>query len=196
MKNYIQIGANVGNDHFKQMMMDISDNANIYLIEANSNLLDELKVNYSDVKDKNIYIDNIAITDTEDKEIELYLFDSHGHSSLMNRKTLGYKSTLRCKSCKLEDYLIDKNITNIEVLYIDCEGLDLKILNSLDLCKYNIEKIFFEYWSHENDDLNNKFNTTNNDLNDFFEKYKNIYNIEQIVIEGMVSYKMTKLIIG
>lgn len=193
MKNYIQIGSNVGDDHFKKIVTDIKTIANIFLIEANSFLLDELKANYYDVKNKNIHIDNIAITDTEDKEIELYLFDSHGHSSLMNRKTLGYKSTLRCKSCKLEDYLIDKNITNIEVLYIDCEGLDLKILNSLDLCKYNIEKIFFEYWPHENDDLNKKFNTTNNDLNDFFEKYKNIYNIEELVIEGMTSYEMTKI---
>jgi len=183
----------------KKIVSSINSDINIFLIEANSFLLDELKRNYSDITDKNIYIDNIAITDTEDKEIELYLFDSHGHSSLMNRRTLSYKSVLKCNSCKLEKYLLekyllDKNIIDIEVLYLDCEGLDLKILNSLDLNKYNIQQIFFEYWPHENDDINKKFNTTNNDLNDFIEKYKNTYNIEQIVIEDMVSYKMTKIL--
>jgi FkbM family methyltransferase len=194
MKNYIQIGANVGNDYFKQIISDIKDKANIFLIEANHFLIDELSKNYSEIQNKNIIIDNIAITDTEDKEIQLYIFDSHGHSSLMNRRTLNYSSVITCKSCKLEKYLIDKNITEIEILYLDCEGLDLRILNSLELNKYNIRKIIFEYWPHENDDTNNKFNTTNNDLQNFIKKYKETYYIKRTAIENMESYEMCKII--
>ena len=48
MKNYIQIGANTGDDFFKEIIEKAPDNSNIYLIEANKNekLLIECGISY------------------------------------------------------------------------------------------------------------------------------------------------------
>ena len=51
---------------------------------------------------------------------------------------------LSCKSLTFNDLCEKWGIEEIEYLQIDCEGYDQRIVNSIDLEKYNIKKLKFE----------------------------------------------------
>lgn len=155
-------------------------------------MIPELTQNYSDVKNKNINILNLAITPTDEKEVTLYLYRSHGHSSLLNRATLNSTREVKCPSMKLSAFLTEQDIGTVEVLFIDCEGLDLLILKSTNLFDLDIKCIYFEYWPHQNDDKSGNFSTTHYELDEFFNLYKDFYEIEECNIEGMKTFKMIR----
>lgn len=192
MLNYIQIGTNVGNDYFFEEIVKKSPlNSNIYLIEANKNLLEAIKTNYKDITDRFIDITNVAITPFPEKQVDLYLYSFDSHSSLLDRRTHASVNKTTVPATTLEDFFQEKQIKHVEVLYIDAEGLDVSILLSLDLKKYNIKNIFFEEWPYSQDDLNQKYLTSRDATLQLKKTYKDFYDFEQIVIEGMLNTKMT-----
>lgn len=52
MKNYIQIGANIGNDDFQKIIENLKEMSTVILIEPNLILLEQLSNNYKHLKDK------------------------------------------------------------------------------------------------------------------------------------------------
>jgi FkbM family methyltransferase len=134
MKTYIQIGANVGNDFFQKKMETIIDPSLIILVEPNSKLLEELKSNYKSLENKHkIIICNKAISN-ENKKTVLYIYETgDGHSSLIVRKSHN------CVAERVEIEAITFNelcniykTKDVEMLFIDTEGLDYEIINSID----------------------------------------------------------------
>lgn len=108
------------------------------------------------------------------------------------RATLNSSREVKCPSMKLSTFLTEQDIGTVEVLYIDCEGLDLLILKSVNLFDLDIKCIYFEYWPHQNDDKSGNFSTTRYELDEFFNLYKDFYEIEECNIEGMKTFKMIR----
>jgi FkbM family methyltransferase len=151
----VQVGCNHGDDHVFEYIDKNKDNiTSAYLIEPlyypYSLAVDKYK-DYSYVK-----LFNIAITDEEDKdEIELFTTSDSGFirfegaSFNKNHVTMHTQrediDSIKIKCCSLNKFLSEQNIKNIDRLYIDTEGLDCRILSGLDLEKYDIKTIQFEF---------------------------------------------------
>ena len=162
IKVFFQIGTNNGNDLFKELVIKNKPDI-VILVEPNDNLINEIKQNYSNIK--NVYIYNNAIYYNDDEIIELYIpakngiigtradnniIYSHGHFSLLPMNDWGKKNDMvkiTTKSITFDKICSIHNITNIDYLQIDTEGFDSEIIKMIDLSKYKINKIRFEKWA-------------------------------------------------
>jgi FkbM family methyltransferase len=196
MKVYVQIGANIGNDSFQNLIMLVNEKTMVLLVEPNYELLDQLSNNYEELKNRHdIIIVPYAIA-TTNGDTNLYLYQESGHSTLINRKTRPPKngSFKKIQVMTFNDLCEKFNLNTIEYLSIDTEGLDYEILNSIDLSKINIKTIVFEKWIVEDDDLNKNYRTGTIFLNNFVvPKFKN-YKWEDVVLDAIPSYKLTKIV--
>jgi len=158
MKNYIQIGANVGDDHFFEEIKRLNDRSNIYLIEPNIHVINRLTKCYEILNDiHNIYIINAGVVHDESIN-KLYVAGTIGdHSAVYKRKTLPenyINDVLKFTPLILNKFFIEKNIQEVELLYIDTEGYDYMILDSINFDNFKIKNIECEYWPYDNDDAN------------------------------------------
>ena len=61
--------------------------------------------------------------------------------------------------CSTINTLFDKyNLTDINILFIDAEGLDDRIIKSVDFSRFNIEKIYYENMHIDNFEISNFLN--------------------------------------
>jgi len=183
MKTIIQIGANIGKDDFSQMLSEINEKVRVFLIEPNSSLIFLLSINYSEIAKKHdIKILNIGIVPNPIREGYLYIdyLDTSGCSSILKRKTLpriheNVKLPFEAKT--FDQFCIENDIKEIDLLSIDTEGCDYAIINSIDFNKWSIKKIECEVWIHENDDLNNEIPTGPTFFKEIITPKMNNYNI-------------------
>jgi FkbM family methyltransferase len=195
MKNYIQIGTNNGDDEFKKIMEKLKEKSNIFLIEPNPNLIQSITEQYKDLnKFHNVNILNVGIV--SDKSINtLNLYRSgDGHSSILKRKSHNcIFDTINFIPKTLKDILTEYNINEIELLYIDTEGYDYTILNSIPLEELIIKEIICEIWPYDID--------SSEDIKTgpcFFEqvikpKMFN-YDIGTIMLDNIINHKFVKKI--
>jgi FkbM family methyltransferase len=191
-KIYIQIGSNVGGDDFFEKIKKISEPSSVHLIEPNVSLHTQLIDCYSDLKQHDIHFHEIGIS-SKTQQTVLNLYTESGHSSIINRRSHQQKTSEMIISCKsFMDFCADNEITEIEYLCIDTEGLDYDILSSIDLNIVSIKEIIFEEWPYENDDLNETYSTGGKFLvENVLPKYVD-YNLEKIVFGGMSSFKLSR----
>jgi len=161
LKTYLQIGANVGNDEFYDIIQKLDERCQVILVEPNQDLIPLLQESYKLLKDKhNIIVCNKAISIIEGQVTFFKYSSSSGHSSLVKRKS----HQVPADTCTVEAITFNNlckmyNIQEIEYLYIDTEGLDYEIINSINFEEIKINNICFEEWPHEQDDLNHNFKT-------------------------------------
>jgi FkbM family methyltransferase len=160
-KVFFQIGTNNGNDMFREKVIKNQPDC-VILVEPNEKLINEIKQNYSNIK--NVHIYNNAIYYNDDETIELYipakngivgtcadngLVYNDGHFSLLPMNDWGNKDDMvkiSSKSITFDKICEIHGITNIDYLQIDTEGFDSEIIKMIDLSKYKINKIRFEKW--------------------------------------------------
>jgi hypothetical protein len=147
----IQIGCHIGNDHVYSFITEnINNIENLYLIDANIHSLKECKENYANIE--GVTFLNYAITPTDDEYIDIVLpfneltsshvstFESHlikhNHANLIKQKV---------KAININKLFEELNLSVIDRVYIDTEGLDIQIINSIDYSKINIKYLMFEY---------------------------------------------------
>lgn len=149
--NIIQIGCHDGNDNvFDFIKQNYDKISNCYLIEPLVEVLELAKKNYKDFTKVKFY--NLAIVEDEKvNQIEIFypedlsqsqttsIFESHAKKHQTNVKS----RFIKC--CTINKFIEDNQIEKIDRLYIDTEGLDCKIINSVDLLKHNIDYLEFEY---------------------------------------------------
>ena len=171
----IQIGSGSASldthieDGFSNFIIKKKLKKNIYIIEANSIHIDNLKKFYS--KYKNIKIFNLAISPDNTflkKMVFFYcLNDAPNYQIFSNSKSFVTKhfpngeikkKTVEC--LRISEFLDKNNIKNIDYLSIDIEGMDYDVLINLNLNKFKIKNISFEHL-HLN----------------FFEKIKIVYKL-------------------
>ena len=198
IKNFVQIGSNVGNDCFFKLCKKQKNKSFIHLIEPNLNLIEELKNNYKILSNfHQIFIYTCGILPKHIKKYNtLYLYDDPGHSSALNRKSFCpelIKKEIKFTPFTFNEFCESNNIKNIEYLFIDAEGLDYEIINDIDLKQVFIKNIICEKWPYVDDDQNNRIKTGEYYFNKIKDKYK-MYKVKEIILEGMPSFYFKKVI--
>ena len=149
--NIIQIGTCVGDDDVTNLIQNNKIDS-LVLIEPmsihNKSILDC----YKNVE--NVFLENIAITYDDRKEISFFYHQNDGPKyevSSMDKNHIlkhGYNEQgiveLKVQSMTLNELFDKYNLSNIDVLFIDAEGIDDKLIKSIDFEKFQISKIFFE----------------------------------------------------
>lgn len=148
--NIVQVGCNDGNDHVYEYVSQNSDRIDsLFLIEPLSEALELAKKRYSIFNFVKFY--EIAITEEDVNEIEFFYSKNiqESQTSSTNRDhTERFQAEVVSKkvvASTLDSFFKNNHLSTIDRLYIDTEGLDCKILQSIDLMKYNINYIEYEY---------------------------------------------------
>jgi FkbM family methyltransferase len=165
MKNYIQIGTNIGMDDFFKEMSKMQDPCRIFLIEANMNLISAIHECYRELMHRHeVHILNVGIV--PDRSITEFIIDTAldsrgtGLSSFLDRKShqlSGYRQTVQVKT--FQDLCFEEGIKDVELLLIDTEGCDYSIIESIDLQSINIHRVQCEVWPYDSDDRNGRIQT-------------------------------------
>lgn len=196
MKTYIQIGSNIGKDAFQTQIEELQEKAKVILIEANPELIPQLKNNYSHLAIKHeIIINNIAIAINQDmKFVELNCYVEDGHSTLLKRKSMNMEplKVVRVKCLTFEELCEMHNIQKVELLQIDTEGLDYEIVNSIDFNKIDIRSLIFESWQFDQDDLNETYRSGPNFLESVLRPKLSNYVWEGVWLDNHPNIKLTK----
>ena len=156
----IQIGSGSANldkkiqDGFTNFIIKNNIKKKVFIIEANSIHINNLKKFY--YKNKNIKIFNLAITPDNvflqamnfyyciDDFPDYQIFSNSKHF-VRKHFPNGKIEKKKVKCLKISKFLKKNNITNIEYLSIDIEGMDYDVLINLDLNKFKIKNISFEH---------------------------------------------------
>ena len=158
--NIVQIGVNRGYDDVTPIVNDnLSTLEKFIAIEPLSVLHEDIKKCYKNVNQ--MIIEGLVITPhlTENKATFYYhVDDGPGYEvASMNKehilKHVIYNPKLTVDGlvelqvdCLTINQLFDRhNLSKIDLLYIDAEGLDFEIIKSIDFEKYDILKITYEH---------------------------------------------------
>lgn len=134
----IQVGAGVGNDSFYEWLIE-QENCKAFLYEPHPLLFNHLVEFYKN-KNLDVHLYNKAVVDNDKQEIEFYLSPEAELSSVI-------KKTYANNAHKSEAVNLNKILSQfeeVEMLWIDAEGYDYQLINSLDLKNNSVKKIVFE----------------------------------------------------
>jgi FkbM family methyltransferase len=158
----VQIGTCVANDDLTQIVKE-SQPELLVLIEPMS--IHNQKINECYLGINNVFLENIAITVDETQEISFYYHKDDGPMYEVATTDInhifkhGYGSEgiveLKVKCLTINNIFEKYNLSKIDILFIDSEGLDDKIIKSIDFKKYEIPKIFFENLHIKDNDIYN-----------------------------------------
>jgi hypothetical protein len=199
---FIQIGTNNGNDLFRKYVQKYNPKK-VILIEPNTDLIDEIKKNYSFYNNELIIL-NVAIN-TKNEEVTLYKSKFHGHIDLnfslapMNDwgETINDLVSFKSKSITFEYLCALYNIKYIDFLQIDTEGFDSEIINSINFDTISIELMRFEDWGFDKScftKFSNNINHAGKDginttVNKLLLNNYNLYRINDEDGNDIVAYK-------
>lgn len=162
MRIAVQIGVNCSNDFFLDICKEEKFDF-IYLIEPLIRFNRVIHDCYIDFKHR---ICNYAISPDKTGVVKLYEFSHEGsQNSLSKRKSHPDRSadkpvnSILVPCTTFNSFCRRNNITEIELLCMDLEGLDDEVLLSIDFDTIHIRKIIWENWDHDDDDENGVFRT-------------------------------------
>lgn len=166
--NIVQIGASpslingqyTGEDDMAKMVkrMKPSDINNLILIEPQKYFNPFIANIYSGY---DFILENIVIHFNNDIEtVPFYVCSEHKYISSLNENHINkhrQKTTevIDIKCLTLNQLFEKYNMENIDILFIDAEGLDDEIIYSIDFDKYNINKLYYENLHVDNTKLRN-----------------------------------------
>ena len=158
--NLIQIGSGSASldtniqDGFSNYIISKNIKKKIFIIEANSIHIKNLKKFYEKKKNVNIYNFAIIPDDLDLKVMDFFycLEDAPNYQIFSNSKSFVKKhfpnGKIERKSVeclRISEFLFKNDIKKIDYLSIDIEGMDYSVLINLNLNKFNIENISFEH---------------------------------------------------
>lgn len=162
--NIVQIGANRGNDDLTDIIGQTQLNKFV-IVEPLSVHNEYIEKCYEWVNNK--IIENVAIVTENIDNIEFYYHINDGPEYLvastneMHILNHGYKSNgivkLIVPAYTINNLLQKHKIFELDILFIDAEGLDDAIIRSIDFDQYKINKIYFENL-HLKSDVNSFLN--------------------------------------
>jgi FkbM family methyltransferase len=149
--NIVQIGSHKGNDDLYKLIknFDLTEVSKIILVEPQSEFNHFLHENYHSY---NHIIENVVINNDESlNKVKFYscLEDKNKEISSLNINHLHKHNQTnfieREFTCMTLNKLLSKhNIKSLDLLFIDAEGFDDKIIESIDFVKFDIKRIFYE----------------------------------------------------
>jgi FkbM family methyltransferase len=177
-ENIIQIGCNIGNDHvFDYVRNNIQNIKNIILVDANYKCIDMCEKNYNSFSNY-IKTFNIAIVANDQECVELFVPDNNEtseQSSIIENNVLDHLKYINCESysklkvnsLNINQFLSNLNLSSIDKLYVDIEGLDVDIVSIIDYKKFNIKYLNFEHIHSDG-----AFSNFNGEYTDLLPRYK------------------------
>lgn len=171
--NIIQIGAHKGDDDLTKIVKKFKPEeiSKIILVEPQEEFNDSLKNCY---KLYPFFIENIVITPNENEDkIKFYTcleeknkeissiskshLQKHNQNNFLEREFI----------CLTINKLLKKyQIKKLDILFIDAEGLDDKIIKSIDFDNFDIKKIFYENLHINNEEIKIFLNSKNYYINE------------------------------
>jgi len=159
--NLIQIGTNTGDDDFFKIVNNIEKSKieKLILVEPLSFHNENIKNVY---KDFNFDLENLVININESTKIETFFVSRLDYLSSLKKSHIEKHETneipieMKIESVTLNNLFDKYGLSNIDVLFIDTEGMDDEIIMSIDFKKYKINKIYYEH-AHINNDVLVKF---------------------------------------
>jgi FkbM family methyltransferase len=165
----VQIGSNRGNDDFYDLVKNNTDTKLILVepLKVHNKSLEECYSNF-----KNKYIENIIINDNPNErtsKIYYHKFDGLEYGNNYELASLNKQHSLNIRGEYSEEDLICEEIPSltlnqlfekygiyeIDILCVDTEGYDEKIIKSIDFEKFKINEIYYENLHCNIDDLRN-----------------------------------------
>jgi len=153
----LQIGSNKGFDDFTEIIKNKSI-TKLILVEPFSEHNESLNKCYDYVQEK--FIENIIVNNNPDvdNEVIFYHIDDANHSNSFELASLNRHHSLRIRSYynetgiqerKLPSMTINQilnkyEIKNLDLLFVDTEGFDDKIIKSIDFNNFKINEIYYE----------------------------------------------------
>jgi len=170
--NIVQVGTHDADDDLYEMVvnLDPKDIKNLVLVEPQEQFNDDISNRY---KNYDFKIENILIHYDDVDNDSFYFTDQTRVSSIIPnhlRKHNQYNFQVVNKKCMTLNKLFEKyQMSNIDVLFIDAEGIDDKLIYSIDFEKYNISEIYYENLHIDNNAVENfliqkKYKVTKNVL--------------------------------
>ena len=140
---YFDIGANIG-DTVKPFL---NSKYIVHAFEPNPDCIAKIS-NRKDINFKNLYLNEVAVSDTPTDLADFYITGNDACSSLKEIKLndklankyccgnlaenrLAVKKKISVKVVRLDDYIKDKMIEKIDFIKIDAQGSDLDVIKSL-----------------------------------------------------------------
>lgn len=154
----VQIGTNDGNDHVRQLCKSINADR-ILLVEPFNIHNSAIIKNYEGIKNYTIF--NCAIVPKDDiKKVDMYYCIEDGPTGHPNKKfevtsmipqhliKHGYKTQSLKKfevhAISINNFLKQNNCSVIDYLFLDIEGIDKEVLESIDFNSFDIKRIQIE----------------------------------------------------
>jgi len=158
--NIVQIGANSANDDLTSLIFDKQPNKFI-IVEPMHIHNEALLACYDWIENK--IIENVAISNELIDKINFYYHINDGpkyevssldlnHIFKHNYSEDGIKK-IEVPCLTINKLLEKHSINTVDILFVDCEGLDDTIIKAIDFTKFKIYKIYFENL-HLKTDLN------------------------------------------
>jgi len=188
------VGANLG--AYSKLLNDIFVNKNIFfhLFEPNKSLNQFINKR---LKGLDYIVNNVAISDINGHS-NFYINKISSQSSLVSKPNFVGKieNEIKISTLRLDTYIQSKIINKIDILKIDVEGSELKVLNSLGkILEDNLVKIIkIEIQFEERDNLQKIINFLNN-FGYFLDGFTNVkyFNNKLLFVDAYFSaYKNEK----
>lgn len=153
----VQIGSNKGYDDFTEIVSTMSVDK-LILVEPFHEHNVSLSKCYENFK--NVVIENIIVTDDPKKNVDTIFYHNEDskHSNMFELASLNRLHSLKVRSqydesgvigrsvsCMTLNKLLEKhNISVLDLLFVDTEGFDDKIIYSIDFDRVKINEIYYE----------------------------------------------------
>lgn len=147
----VQLGCNDGNDDVYNIISSVNVEFAL-LVDANPHVLELARDKYKNIPNVHL-VCFLVSNESAIKRFYIPHFSKNkfsGHSSIYFDHLLKHnhdKNDIKefiINSISINELLIRYNLYNFDNLYVDCEGEDFNIINSIDLNILNIKCITFE----------------------------------------------------
>lgn len=154
----VQIGTNTGNDHVLQLCKQLSFDQ-IFLVEPFSVHNQSIHKHYSSFS--NYKLDNIAIVPKSTENIDFYYTDNDGPAGHPDKSyevasirpehlvkhNYSYTSLhkISVPALTMNEYFAKYNLQKIDYLFLDIEGIDFEVLETIDFDRFDIQNLQIEH---------------------------------------------------
>lgn len=160
----IQIGTNRANDDFFNIVKSLDKKIidKLILVEPLEFCNDIIKECY---KDFEYQIENVAITPNPSVNKQIFYVSKYDWLSSFKKEHIEKHNTnetineIEVECISINNLFEKYQISNIDILFIDCEGLDDEIIKSINFEKYSISNLYYEHVHINNENLINFLNS-------------------------------------
>lgn len=168
----VQIGTCRANDDVSKLVKSGIEIHKLILVEPMKIHNEKILECYKDTK--NVYLENVVVSEKDESQISFYynIYDGPLYEVastdinhiLKHGYTIDNIVELKVDCVTLNKLFEKYNLENIDILFIDAEGLDDTLIKTINFEKYNIKKIYFEYLHLKNDDIYNFLDNSGYDV--------------------------------